>query len=152
MGDKNVLTFPGRYEEVKHICEFVAAGAAASGLNEADIFHVELACDEACTNVIEHAYGGEGIGEIRVSWQVQNGMFQVKIEDDGRAFEPQDVPNPPIPPDPDDPDFSEEAIIEELKVGGLGIHFMRKLMDKVVFTFKEDGNTLIMAKKISKQL
>lgn len=149
MGDKHVLTFPGRYEEIRNICEFVADGAAASGLSETDIFHVELACDEACTNVIEHAYGGEGVGEIQVSWQVKGDQFYITIHDNGRSFQPEEVPDPPIPPNPDDPEFSEEAVVEDLKVGGLGIHFMRKLMDDVTFTFDEKrGNTLVMRKKI----
>ena len=38
------------------------------GLDEDFIFKVELACDEACTNVIQHAYGGEDLGPIRIAW------------------------------------------------------------------------------------
>lgn len=149
MGEKNVLSRPGRFEEVKNICAFVAAGAADAGLSESDIFHIELACDEACTNIIEHAYGEENAGEIIVSWEVEKDTFVITIRDFGRPFNPKAVPAPPQPLDPQHPDFSEEALVNSLQVGGLGIHFMRKLMDDVSFDFdKDQGNTLTMVKKI----
>lgn len=135
-GDRHVLTVPGRYEEIKHVCQFVAGGAEQAGLDEADIFHVELACDEACTNVIEHAYGGENVGDIFISWQIRGDCFTITIHDNGRAFDPEEVAGPPP--------------LENLKAGGLGLHFMRTLMDDVRFTFdKQTGNTLVMVKKIS---
>lgn len=147
MADKHVLTFPGRYEEIQKICQFVADGAAASGLDASAIFHIELACDEACTNVIEHAYGGEDRGQITVSWQVQAGSFIITIHDNGRAFDPDVVPKPALPELPED---APPPNIDEVKVGGLGIHFMEQLMDGVAFTFDADeGNILTLVKKTS---
>ncbi|MCP5094655.1 MAG: ATP-binding protein [Chloroflexi bacterium] len=148
MGDKNVLTVPGRYEKIKQICAFAADGAAQAGMVEGDIFHIELACDEACTNIIEHAYGGEGKGDIIISWKADDRSFTIVINDNGRSFNPKDVPEPAIPPDPNDPNFSEAKMVENLKIGGLGIHFMRKLMDEVTYQFDAaTGNTLILVKK-----
>lgn len=150
MGDKHVLTVSGRYDQIKSVCDFVSAGAKQSGLNESAIFHIELACDEACTNIIEHAYDGEGQGNIWVHWEKTNDQFVITIRDNGRPFDPQKVPEPTTPPTLDNPNFSEEDVLKSLKVGGLGIHFMRKLMDNVQFSFdKKTGNTLIMIKKIS---
>lgn len=135
-GDKHVLTVAGRYDEIKHICQFVVAGAEQAGLDEKAIFHVELACDEACTNVIEHAYGGEGIGDLLISWQVKDDRFTITIHDNGRAFDPEAVAAP--------------STLKNLKEGGLGLHFIRTLMDDVRFTFDEKkGNTLVMVKRIS---
>ncbi|WP_420645203.1 ATP-binding protein [Candidatus Leptofilum sp.] len=145
MADKHVQTFPGRYEEIQKICQFVAAGAAAAGLDANAIFHIELACDEACTNVIEHAYGGEDQGEIEVSWQLKADSFIITIHDNGRSFDPDAVPKPTLP------ELSEDAPapdIDQVKVGGLGIHFMEQLMDDVTFSFDEArGNTLKLVKK-----
>lgn len=150
MGDKHVLTVPGRYEQIKPVCDFVADGAMQAGLKDAAIFHIELACDEACTNIIEHGYGGENLGSIRVSWEKVNNSFVITIRDNGHPFNPDTIPEPVMPPKPDDPAFSEEDVVNSLKVGGLGIHFMRKLMDEVRFQFdKATGNTLVMIKKIS---
>ena len=145
MGDKHVQTFPGRYDEIQKICQFVANGAAKCGLDSTAIFHIELACDEACTNIIEHAYGGEDRGKIHVSWQFKDTSFIITIHDNGRSFEPANVLKPtlPNPPEPDAP-----PDIDEVRVGGLGIHFMEQLMDEVTFAFNGDaGNTLIMMKK-----
>jgi serine/threonine-protein kinase RsbW len=148
MGAKHVLTVPGRYEEIQKICQFVADGAAESGLDETAVFHIELACDEACTNIIEHAYGGEDKGDILISWQLKDSAFTVTFHDNGSSFDPGTVPQPALPPTPPDPESSPD--IENVKVGGLGIHFMRQLMDDVRFDFDEkEGNTLVLVKKKS---
>ena len=139
MGKKHVLTVAGRYDEIQKICQFVTQGAKDAGLDETAVFHIELACDEACTNVIEHAYGGEDNGSITVSWQVEADMFVITISDNGRAF---DVEQIPAIPDTDN--------IENIKIGGLGIHFMRQLMDDVKFsTAAPTGNKLVMKKKLT---
>lgn len=140
MGVKHVLTVPGRYEEIQKICQFMADGAAESGLDQTAVFHIELACDEACTNIIEHAYGGEDKGDIVVSWQMNGASFIINIRDNGRSFDPGSVPVPALPPDASDP--------QNVKVGGLGIHFMRQLMDEVQFEFDTElGNSLTLIKK-----
>ena len=146
MGVKHVLTVPGRYEEIQKICQFVADGAAKCGLDETAIFHIELACDEACTNIIEHAYDGEDKGTIEISWQLKDGKFTIVFHDNGRSFDPEAVPKPALPPVPPDPATPPD--IDQVKVGGLGIHFRRQLMDAVQFQFDEEaGNTLILVKK-----
>jgi serine/threonine-protein kinase RsbW len=139
MGKKHLLTVPGLYAEIQTACQFVTQGAAEAGLDETAVFHIELACDEACTNVIEHAYGGEGSGDIQVSWQVADGKFVIEIADNGRAF---DLSQIPAAPDTDN--------MEDIKIGGLGIHFMRQLMDEVTFSSNaQNGNKLVMKKKIN---
>lgn len=145
MGDKHVQTFPGRYDEIQKICQFVADGAVACGLQASAIFHIELACDEACTNVIEHAYAGEDRGEIRVSWECKGASFVINIHDNGRSFDPGAIPKPALPELADD---APPPSIDDVKVGGLGIHFMEQLMDEVTFSFDGDaGNTLTLVKK-----
>lgn len=136
MGEKNELSVAGRYENIRKVCDFVADGAKASGLPDSAVFHIELACDEACTNVIEHAYQGENKGEIVVSWETTPQQFVVEVCDNGRPFEPTTVPAPPDKPDG----------VEELKIGGLGLHFMKKLMDDISFRFENNGNILTMKK------
>ena len=147
MGEKHYLKVPGEYSKIQSVCGFVAEGARRSGLDESSVFHVELACDEACSNIIEHGYGGEGEGEIRVSWQLDDDLFRVTIHDHGRPFKPDDVEEPTISM-VEGSDIAEKQI----KVGGFGIHFMRKLMDEVHFQFNQEmGNTLTMVKRIPKK-
>lgn len=143
MGNKNTLTISGQYDLVKQVCEFVTAGAQQAGLDDNAVFQVELACDEACTNIIEHAYGGEGSGNITATWEANPQSFTITLHDQGHRFNPDAVEDPTFvkpntEPDPD-----------KLKVGGLGIHFMRNLMDEIRYQFDEkQGNTLIMVKYI----
>lgn len=145
MGKKDTLTLAGRYEHVQQLCQFVADGARQCGLDDTAVFHVELACDEACTNIIEHGYGGEDRGEITVSWQLLEGEFVIVIHDNGRSFNPDVVPTPATVTEET---ISEDELIETLKVGGLGVHFIRKLMDDVQFTSNKNGNNLVLIKKI----
>ena len=133
------ISVPGRYDRILEVCQFVIAGAEDAGFDADDLFKIELACDEACTNVIEHAYGTEDQGEIRVVWELSDQRFLVKVFDKGRPFKPESVTKPVIP------DSSDH--IEELKIGGLGIHFMRKLMDEIYFSYDDSkGNQLLMIK------
>lgn len=136
------VTIPGRHDRVIDACKFVVDGARQVGFAEDELFRIELACDEACTNVIEHAYGGEDQGAIRVVWEFADGVFTITIYDQGRFFDADNVPEPNIPKSPDD--------LDQLKIGGLGIHFMRNLMDEVQFhSDMGEGNKLVMVKYLS---
>ena len=136
------VTIPGRYDRVIDACKFIVAGAEQVGFGPDELFRIELACDEACTNVIQHAYGGEDVGTIRVAWDFTEGAFIITIYDEGRYFDADDVPEPNIPSSPDD--------IDELKIGGLGLHFMRSLMDDVQFhNDTADSNRLVMVKYLT---
>jgi serine/threonine-protein kinase RsbW len=150
MEEENALTVPGRYDQIRTIIDFVLAGAQAAGLDEHARFHLELCCDEASTNIIEHAYGGEDQGTITVQYETSTQAFSVTFLDHGRPFSPQDVPQPGPFSDEDNtttPALSE--FLDSLKIGGLGIHFMRKLMDDVQYSFNnEDGNRLTLVKYI----
>lgn len=150
MGKKRVLTLPGRYDNIKKICEFAAGGAREAGLDEDAVFHVELCCDEASTNIIEHAYGAEDVGKITITYQYSDRAFTLTLRDNGRAFDPEAVPPPPLPDIADLlPEPPPNEMINSLQIGGLGLHFMRNLMDEVHFQFdKQHGNTLTMVKKI----
>lgn len=141
MADKHILKIVGQYDHIKQICDFILAGAAQVGLDDDDIFKIELACDEACTNIIEHAYGAEGVGEITATWEADAQTFTIMLHDNGRSFDPNQVENPAI--------VAIDTEPEDLKIGGLGIHFIRNLMDEVRYQFDEtQGNTLIMVKHI----
>ncbi len=129
--------FPGRLENLEKICEFVTEHARAAGLDECDLYAVQLAVDEAATNIIEHAYGGEDLGEIECTCEILSDGLKVTLRDHGRKFDPNDVPEPVV-----------NANLEELKPRGLGVFFIRKMMDEVQYEFTpNNGNTLTMVKR-----
>ncbi len=136
--DKRCLTVPGRFEYLAQIADFVGAAARASGWSEEDVFRVQMAVDEACSNVIEHAYGPDWQGTIDLSCCVEDqGDLVISIRDNGRPFDPAKVPEPNV-----------GGEWENLSEGGLGLYFMRKLMDEITFHFDEkNGNVLTMVKR-----
>jgi serine/threonine-protein kinase RsbW len=143
----NVLTVPGRYKEIRRICEFVADGAAQAGFDEDTIFHLELCCDEASTNIIEHAYGEEGIGTIIISYEKVDDAFRIVLQDNGQTFDPTTIPPPPALGSGNE---SPEELTSQLRIGGLGWHFIRNLMDEVSFTSdRQAGNRLVMVKRLA---
>jgi serine/threonine-protein kinase RsbW len=99
---------------------------------------VQLAVDEAATNIIQHGYDEATPGDIRLSWWIEADQLVVTLRDWGRRFNPDDVPAPDI-----------QSPLEERQAGGLGLYLMGKLMDSVLFEFdNQDGNLLTMAKRI----
>ncbi len=155
MAQKQLLVVPGRYKEIKRICEFVAAGAADAGFDAKTIFHLELCCDEASTNIIEHAYGEEGVGDIAISYAMDDDDFTIILRDTGQAFDPGDVPPPPVisgqwAVDSGQRDETDD-LADQMRIGGLGLHFIRNLMDEVTYTAdRRRGNRLVMVKKLQK--
>lgn len=130
-------TFPGRFESLQKISDFVVQAAQEAGLNPSAVYAVDLAVDEACTNIIEHAYGGEGRGEISCTCKATEKGLVVILCDRGRPFKPERVPPPNI-----------NTRLKNLKAGGAGLFLMQKMMDEVHFKFSsETGNVLTMFKK-----
>ena len=118
--------------------DFVTSVARNLNLNEDETFAVQMAVDEACANVIEHAYAGQLNGEISIACRLVNQEMVVTIRDHGRAFDPQAVPRPDL-----------TTPIEEREEGGLGLYLMDRLMDEVKFEFHpQRGNKLVMRKKV----
>ena len=129
--------FPGRFESLAGIRKFVSEAAEEAGFDDKEIYAVELAVDEACANIIEHAYGGEGKGEIICICNDLNNGLEIILKDEGEQFDPSGVSTP---------DFSIE--IENLKPRGAGLFLIRNMMDDVDFNFSEDsGNELRMVKR-----
>lgn len=146
---EQAITVPGRYENIRAVCEFVGAGAEAVGLDEDMIFQIQLACDEAATNIIEHAYGGEEAGTITATYSVTDGAFTITLHDKGRSFDPASVPPPPPITTKITDTMTPEELETQLRVGGLGLHLIRQLMDEVYFSSDQKrGNTLVMVKRL----
>lgn len=130
------VVFPGRYESLSEIRDFVVEIAKEAGFQDFDLYAVELAVDEACSNIIEHAYGGENKGNIELTCNLTARGLEIILRDNGKTFNPAIIP---------EPNFG--LGIEELKPGGAGLFLMRKMMDEVTFDFsKASGNVLTMVK------
>jgi anti-sigma regulatory factor (Ser/Thr protein kinase) len=131
--------FPGNYTSLENICEFITREAKVAGLNIDSVYAVQLAVDEACSNIIEHAYSGENNGEIVCECNALDDGLEVILKDKGKPFDPETVPEPEI-----------GVPLEELKSRGAGLFLIRKLMDEVDYKYYEGtGAVLKMIKKKS---
>ncbi len=136
----DTLSVDSRVEHLAEIADFVQHAARAAGLDDKQAYDVQMAVDEACTNVIEHAYHGRKNGTIEITCERRGKDFVVLIQDYGDAFNPARVARPNI----HDP-------LARRRVGGLGLFFMNKLMDSVDFKFSaRNGNRLTMVKRIKR--
>jgi serine/threonine-protein kinase RsbW len=133
---KETRSFPGRYESLERIGEFVRRIAAAAGFDKFGIYSIEMAVDEACSNIIEHAYGGEGRGEIRCTCVLSDDRLTITLHDHGKFFDPTQVPPPNL-----------SANLEDREAHGLGLYFIRQWMDEISFHSTGKENTLTMVKR-----
>jgi serine/threonine-protein kinase RsbW len=132
------LTLPATLDSLEPISNFITNAASQAGLDDHTSWQVQLAVDEAATNIIQHGYDPQQPGEIALNWRVEAGAFVVTLCDQGRRFDPTGVMAPDL-----------TAPLDERQAGGLGIYLMGQLMDSVEFGFDDQhGNLLIMTKRL----
>jgi serine/threonine-protein kinase RsbW len=130
-------TFPGCYDSLEKIAEFIRQAACNAGFDGMTTYQVETAVDEACSNIIEHAYGGEGVGNIEFMCQITEEALIIVLTDRGKPFNPEKYQMPNL-----------KAPLAKRDNHGLGIYFIQKLMDEVHFEFDPtSGNQLRMVKR-----
>ena len=131
-------TFTAKLENLSQIGMYIIQAAQKAGLDEEACYAVELAVDEAATNIIEHGYGGDGKGSIGCAYEILSDGIRIELKDHGRQFDPDSVPEPSF----------HGLSLEEVTPRGLGLYFIRKLMDEVKFEFSpRRGNKLTLVKR-----
>ena len=123
---------PDRLRIVRKVVEQVAAGA---GCSEASVRDIVIAIDEACQNVIRHAYSNDASGEF---------VLDIRQRDNHLVFNLVDFA------DPVDVSLVKPRDLDELRPGGLGTHFIHECMDEAGFEPPPEGagNRLQMSKRI----
>jgi anti-sigma regulatory factor (Ser/Thr protein kinase) len=108
-----------------------------SGLSEACITDVNICLDELFTNIASYGFVDDLEHIIRFTLHLDNNVLMLSIQDDGIPFNPLEKKDPEIP-----------AELIDVKIGGLGIHIVRKLMDDIRYERKQDKNRLMLKKFI----
>lgn len=127
--------FPGRYDQLEKIAEFVKQAAQEAGLSASELYAVETAVDEACSNIIEHAYGQENMGTIECTCTCNGNDLKIILIDHGKPFKPEKIKKPNL-----------KSSLKNHQGHGLGMFFMRQYMDEVTFDFRDNANILTMIK------
>ncbi|NOY78076.1 MAG: ATP-binding protein [Calditrichaeota bacterium] len=116
------ITTPSESINLELIRDFVGKLARRAGFAEDNVNKIQLATDEACTNVVKHAYKNLPVGPIQVEITLNNEKFVVTVSDKGVGFDIANLTRP---------DMVE--YLNQFKKGGLGIHLIQTLMDQVTF-------------------
>lgn len=125
-------------DALQELRNFAESAAEHSGLKRDDVFAFKLAVDEICTNIIQYGFEGKDPGLLSLSFDVKEDTARLIVRDNGKHFPPEQAQSPDI-----------EAGWEERQVGGLGIFFVKELMDQVTYNQTDEGvNQFILEKKI----
>ena len=134
------LKLPAETDNLELIRNFVNEIARQLPFTEEEIFHIELAVDEAATNVIQHAYKTNRRKNpiIEVKVEVFADRLEVVIGDRGVGFDPEKVQRHDV-----------QEYLKKLKRGGLGLYIIRQLMDEVSFRVQPGKrNEVRMVKRV----
>ena len=133
------LKIPSQSDNLAIIRDVVAKVASRIGFDTDEASKIELAVDEACTNVIKHAYANNSNQMIEVSIKVDQKKLIIIVADKGKGFNPDKIKLPDL-----------NKSIKEGRKGGLGLCLIKTLMDKVEFEIKPGSkNQVKMIKYIS---
>jgi serine/threonine-protein kinase RsbW len=134
--------FSAEFCTLDDVREFVGQAAESCSLEPDDIYRVQMAVDEAFSNIVEHAYAGEPLEDVECECMISPLKLTVILSDHGKPFDPTKAPRPRL----NDP-------LDDREKGGLGIFFMRKLMDEIFYEVvaetgkKRPRNVLTMVKR-----
>jgi serine/threonine-protein kinase RsbW len=133
------LKVKSRTENLTRIREFILLNATAVGLKDDALDNIILAVDEACTNIIRHAYRLDPNGEIIIKVKYDGSKLLIELTDYGMSFEPSSVPDPDL-----------QKYYQQHKVGGLGMFLMKTLMDEVKYiTVPGEYNQVLLSKNVN---
>lgn len=121
MGPRTI-SIDSRTDRLIAVREFVADAAREFGFGEDDVSKISLAVDEACTNVIKHAYGFDASKSLSITVVPGKDSLEILIRDTGKGFDPSKVSIPDM-----------KEYLSHYQKGGLGVYLMKKLMDVVEY-------------------
>ncbi|MEW5774868.1 MAG: ATP-binding protein [Thermodesulfobacteriota bacterium] len=103
----------------------------AAGLSAEAVYRANLGLEEILTNIIKYGFGDAAEHRIGLRLETRPGLLRLVVEDDGRAFDPRQAPPPRL-----------DRPLSERRPGGLGIHLVLAMMDRVDYRRAGDRNIL----------
>ena len=131
------LTLKNDLSELSRVAEEIELHGESRGWPMKWVLNLNLSLDELITNTVSYGYQDTDEHEIRVTLTEQTGSLVVVVEDDGMAFDPfTATPAPDL-----------EADVEDRPIGGLGVYFVKTLMDKVAYERVENCNRITLIQR-----
>ena len=125
--------------EIARMVEAVEGFGERLGFPAATLYQVTLVLDELITNIVSYGIEPDESRPIIVELSYADGALTIALSDPGRPFDPSTVPAPDI-----------EASLADRKVGGLGVHFARTMMDSFDYRHADGRNYVTLTKQIVK--
>jgi serine/threonine-protein kinase RsbW len=127
-----------KLSELDTLCQQIESCGAELALPQKCLFEINLGLDELFTNIISYGFNDDLEHEIKFSLAKEEEKLVVKVEDDGRPFNPLEVEAP-----------KEAKDLDSIDIGGLGIHLIKKLMDEIDYQRVKGKNRLILKKYVN---
>lgn len=133
-----LLQVPSSTENLAIVREFLDSVGRQAGMEENEVAKVQLAVDEACSNVIEHAYGHDRTKEVMIRVVYDDETLRIEVIDQGKGFDPSSIPKQDL-----------EDLVAQRRTGGLGLRLIQTLMDEVHYDIEPGQmNQIRMLKRI----
>ena len=123
--------------ELDSLCQKLQQFAEGLCLSNKALFQICLAIEEIFSNIITYGYTDDAVHWIKIAISYEQGIFAIRLEDDGIPFNPLSAEEPDC-----------ECPVEERKVGNLGIHLCKKVMDEMLYERCGNKNVLTLRKGI----
>ncbi len=137
LGERITAEIDNDIAEIACVTSLIEDFGERHRLPDAVVFHMKLAIDELLTNIISYGFLDGGRHKIIASIGIEGDRLEAEIIDEGIAFDPLVRPAPDI-----------SLAAEERDIGGLGIHFIRSVMDRVDYHRSGGRNHLKLVKKV----
>ena len=131
------LRLRNHFDELPALAETVETFLNEQSAGAEAVFAANLALEELFTNIVKYGYDDQGAHEVEIQLEIKDGVLHLAISDDGHPFNPFDQP---------EPDTSLPA--EERDIGGLGIHFVRNMLDTCAYERAGDRNVVTLTKAL----
>jgi anti-sigma regulatory factor (Ser/Thr protein kinase) len=134
----HVMTLTDSIEEVGRVAASIESWGSREGIPRRAVLDLQLALEEILTNVISYAFEGIEERSISVDWSLHDHQIELHIVDNGRPFNPLNIP---------DAETGKSA--DERRIGGLGIFLARRMMDRMKYQRENQRNILTLWKSWS---
>jgi serine/threonine-protein kinase RsbW len=124
--------------ELDILCERLESICQSLNLSQKCKFEINLALDELFTNIISYGFDDNEEHVIEITIELEPDQVVLRVEDDGIPFNPVEASAPEV-----------GCSVETCKVGGLGIHLIKNLMDEICYRRCDNRNVLFMKKNLS---
>lgn len=135
MSQRQTFTLANDLAEISRLAEGIETFCAPLDPGPKDLMAVQLAVEEAVTNVINHGYADGQPHTFTVEFSLEDRRLTTVITDDAAAYDPLARP-----------DVDTTKPLEEREIGGLGVHLVKKLMDSTLYERRDGRNVLTLVR------